>query len=100
MLFLRHGRRNGIHFSFSGVKLKRKKERFLAAMPPKTAPFSLWRGAAAPHSTAKADVAIALGLGAHGAYRLWKIRYNFSVVYDRAGKERLAHDERPNRHAV
>jgi hypothetical protein len=34
--------------------------RFLAAIPPKTYTFSLWRGKAAPHAAAKGDFAVAL----------------------------------------
>jgi hypothetical protein len=37
-----------------------KMYRFLAAMPPKTYTFSLWRGKAAPHAAAKGDFAVAL----------------------------------------
>jgi NAD(P)-dependent dehydrogenase (short-subunit alcohol dehydrogenase family) len=37
-----------------------KMYRFLAAMPPKTYTFSLWRGFAAPHAAAKGDFAVAL----------------------------------------
>jgi hypothetical protein len=51
-----------------------KMYRFLAAMPPKTYTFSLWRGKAAPHAAAKGDFAVALWHSRVGCRRLIEMR--------------------------
>jgi hypothetical protein len=67
-----------------------KMARFLAAMPPKTYTFSLWRGFAAPHAAAKGDFAVALSSVYHGATMH---KESVKIVGSYRQRSRLTHSE-------